>query len=181
MLQPPFEPEILDHMASLDAACVQALNRLLLHRPCTVVARLVSRRGDGELWGALIVVLALLPGGDGLRCALHLFAVGLAGVLVYAVLKRRTARPRPCACLEGLLVCSRPLDEFSFPSGHALHAVSFAIVALAYFPALGFVLLAFALLTALVRVVLGLHYPSDVLAGVAVGAALAGGSLWLVA
>jgi len=69
-----------------------------------------------------------------------------------------------------------PLDAFSFPSGHTLHAVAFTLVALSYFPALAPVLVPFALLTAASRVVLGLHYPSDVLAGAALGAGIAGAS-----
>jgi undecaprenyl-diphosphatase len=55
-----------------------------------------------------------------------------------------------------------PLDEFSFPPD-TLHAVSFTIVALAYYPWLAPLLVPFTLGVALSRVVLGLHYPSDVL------------------
>ena len=73
-----------------------------------------------------------------------------------------------------------PLDEFSFPSGHTLHAVSFSLVALAYYPILAWLLLPFALSVAVSRVVLGMHYPSDVLAAVAIGTGLASLSLWLI-
>lgn len=73
------------------------------------------------------------------------------------------------------------LDEFSFPSGHTLHAVAFSVIAIAWFPALTLPLLLFAMLVAMSRVVLGLHYPSDVLAGIALGAVLGGASLWLIA
>jgi undecaprenyl-diphosphatase len=72
-----------------------------------------------------------------------------------------------------------PLDEFSFPSGHTLHAVSFTLVALAYFPVLAPVLVPFTVLVALSRVVLGLHYPSDVLAATVIGCGLAGLSIWI--
>jgi undecaprenyl-diphosphatase len=65
------------------------------------------------------------------------------------------------------------LDTFSFPSGHTLHAVAFTLVACSYYPGLTAVLMPFTLLTAASRVVLGLHYPSDVLAGAAIGAAVA--------
>ncbi|MFP4516233.1 MAG: phosphatase PAP2 family protein, partial [Desulfovibrionales bacterium] len=66
-----------------------------------------------------------------------------------------------------------PLDWYSFPSGHTLHAVSFTIVVMAYFPVLGLVLIPFSVLIALSRLVLGLHYPSDVLAGSCIGAMVA--------
>ena len=74
----------------------------------------------------------------------------------------------------------RPLDEFSFPSGHTLHAVAFTLVALAHYPGLAPLLIPFAACVAASRVVLGLHYPSDVLAATVIGSVLAGLSIWLV-
>jgi undecaprenyl-diphosphatase len=65
------------------------------------------------------------------------------------------------------------LDLYSFPSGHTLHAVSFTILAVASFPGLAWLCVPFATLVAMSRVVLGLHYPSDVAAGALLGAALA--------
>jgi undecaprenyl-diphosphatase len=70
-----------------------------------------------------------------------------------------------------------PLDQFSFPSGHTLHAVAFSVVLLAYFPGFAWLVLPFTALVGLSRMVLGLHYPSDVLAGAALGGAIAGLSL----
>ena len=78
-----------------------------------------------------------------------------------------------------LAAIAAPLDAFSFPSGHTLHAVAFTLVALNYYPALAPTLVAFTLLTAGSRVVLGLHYPSDVLAGAALGAGIAAASFCL--
>ena len=72
-----------------------------------------------------------------------------------------------------------PLDEFSFPSGHTLHAVAFSVVAVAHYPVLAWLLVPFTASVAVSRVVLGLHYPSDVLAATGIGGALAAASLWL--
>jgi undecaprenyl-diphosphatase len=102
--------------------------------------------------------------------------VGLAGVLLYKLLKRHTLRPRPYQVRADIRRCADPLDQFSFPSGHTLHAVAFSTVALAHFPALAPLLVPFATLVAVSRVVLGLHYPSDVAAGAALGAAIAAAS-----
>jgi len=73
----------------------------------------------------------------------------------------------------GIDRAAAPLDRYSFPSGHTLHAVSFTWQAGAHFPELLWVLVPLAALIGASRVVLGLHYPSDVLAGAAIGAALA--------
>jgi undecaprenyl-diphosphatase len=70
-----------------------------------------------------------------------------------------------------------PLDRYSFPSGHTLHAVSFTIVTTAHAPELAPILVPFALLVAASRVVLGLHYPTDVAAGAFIGMLLASVSL----
>jgi undecaprenyl-diphosphatase len=73
-----------------------------------------------------------------------------------------------------------PLDHYSFPSGHTLHAVSFTVVALNYYPRLALLLVPFTLLVASSRVALGLHYPSDVLAAAGMGLALAYAGILLV-
>ena len=71
---------------------------------------------------------------------------------------------RPCALSwRDIRVCVPSLDEFSFPSGHTLHSVACSVVLTAYYPMLGWVASPFTLLVASSRIVLGLHYPSDVL------------------
>ena len=66
-----------------------------------------------------------------------------------------------------------PLDRFSFPSGHTLHAVGFTLLAVHAHPELAWFLIPFTVLVALSRLVLGLHYPSDVLTGAAIGTLMA--------
>lgn len=139
-----------------------------------------SRLGDGLFWYALMIALVAFDGLQGLRASAHLAATGLATLLLYTLLKRGTKRPRPFARDGRIRAWVAPLDEFSFPSGHTLHAVAFTLVALAYYPVLAWLLVPFSASVAASRVVLGLHYPSDVLAATAIGSVLAGLSLWLV-
>ena len=140
----------------------------------------VSRLGDGGFWYALMALLVLADGRDGLLASLHLAATGAAALLAYKLLKRWTRRPRPFASDVRIRAWVAPLDEFSFPSGHTLHAVAFSLVALAHYPALAWLLVPFTASVAVSRVVLGLHYPSDVLAATGIGSLLAAVSLWLV-
>lgn len=139
----------------------------------------VSRLGDGMFWYALMGLLVALEGVDGLRASVHLAATGCVALLLYRRLKRWTRRPRPFASDLRIRAWVAPLDEFSFPSGHTLHAVAFSVVAVAHYPVLAWLLVPFTASVAVSRVVLGLHYPSDVLAATGIGGLLAGASLWL--
>ena len=139
----------------------------------------VSRLGDGLFWYGLMGAMVWLDGTQGLRASAHLAAVGAVSLLLYKGLKRWTRRPRPYAADRHIRAWVAPLDEFSFPSGHTLHAVAFTIVALAYYPMLAWLLVPFTASVAASRVVLGLHYPSDVLAATGIGSVLALSSLWL--
>lgn len=158
----------------------RAMNRWAARRALVRLFRLVSRLGDGAFWYALIAALALFGGARGLHAALHMSLVGVVAATLYRLLKRWTRRPRPFRTHADITAYIAPLDEFSFPSGHTLHAVGFTLIALVWFPWLAPLLVPFALLVALSRVVLGVHYPSDVLAATLIGFALAGTSLYFV-
>lgn len=157
-----------------------ACNRWVARRALLVLFRTVSRLGDGVFWYALMAVLALFGGAHGGQAALHMLLTGGVAALLYRTLKRWTRRPRPFRAHAGIVAHIPPLDEFSFPSGHTLHAVTFTLVALAWFPALAAILIPFTILVAASRVVLGLHYPSDVLVASAIGFVLAEASIALV-
>jgi undecaprenyl-diphosphatase len=153
------------------------MNRWGARPPTTRFFSLVSRLGDGSIWYSLIGALALFGGVRGTRAAVHMTLVGVAATTLYRALKRWTRRPRPFRTHADITAYLLPLDEFSFPSGHTLHAVSFSLIAIAWFPWLAPLLLPFTVLIAMSRVVLGLHYPSDVIAATFIGVALAVGSL----
>lgn len=163
-----------------DEAWCLRLNRASDLRPVRALFRAVSRLGDGIFWYAIMAVLLAAHGAAAAGPVLHMAGVAIAGILVYRWLKAKTSRPRPYQVRSAIRLGADPLDRFSFPSGHTLHAASFAILMTAYHPGLAWLVWPFALLVAASRVVLGLHYPTDVLAGAAIGAALALGSLALL-
>jgi undecaprenyl-diphosphatase len=140
----------------------------------------VSRLGDGVFWYVLILSLPVLFGRSGLGPAARMVVAGIVGVAVYRSLKTRLARERPFIAFAGITAGTAPLDRYSFPSGHTLHAVAFTCIAVASFPFLGWLLVPFAGLVAASRVVLGLHYPSDVAAGALLGLSIAVGALYLL-
>lgn len=162
-----------------DRACTLLLNRAAMSYEWINVLAVVSRLSDGSIWFFLMGALAL-TGPEGLRCSLHMFVAGASAAVLYKVVKQYAGRPRPCVHLEEVRSCVPPIDEFSFPSGHMLHAVTFTTVAVAYYPSLAIGLVPFTACVGVSRVALGLHYPSDVIAGAAIGGMVGLASLWFV-
>ena len=156
--------------------CLRA-NRLCERNPVRRFFAVVSRLGDGIFWYVLMAAMIVVDGLQGLAASAHLAATGVIALTVYKLLKRWTRRPRPFASDVRIRAWVAPLDEFSFPSGHTLHAVAFSIVAIAHYPLLAALLVPFTVCVAVSRVVLGLHYPSDVLAALGMGSTLAAISL----
>lgn len=173
-------PPLPERLSLHDAGWCLRTNRWCARAGVLRYFAAVSRLGDGVAWYALMLGMIFLGGARGPQAAGHMAATGLASLLLYRLLKRWTRRPRPFASDVRIKAWVAPLDEFSFPSGHTLHAVAFTLIALAYYPALAWPLIPFTASVAASRVVLGLHYPSDVLAATAIGVVLASATLWIV-
>jgi undecaprenyl-diphosphatase len=141
-----------------------------------------TRLGDGWLW--LLVGLALASAGaEGHRVlAAAAVSAGLANI-VLVIVKGRVRRPRPCERAlprySGVkpLLCF-PSDRYSFPSGHSLNAFAIGTVVALAFPVTAVPALLLAASVAASRVVLGMHFLSDVLAGSLLGLVI-GGSAFL--
>lgn len=170
----------LHRMHQLDSNVCVAMNHTSQYKLIRDAFRVVSRLGDGVLWYAIMVGILLVKGAEGLTPVLHMASAGLVGTLLYKWLKGKTLRPRPYEVRQDIWLAGTPLDKFSFPSGHTLHAVVFSIVALSYYPQLSIIVIPFTMMVGLSRVVLGLHYPSDVLAGALIGALIACLSFFII-
>ena len=168
------------HLVATESEWCRRSNRICARSGARRFFAAVSRLGDGVAWYALMAALIVVDGIDGLAASAHLAVTGAIALSLYKLLKQWTKRPRPYASDARIHAWVAPLDEFSFPSGHTLHAVAFTLVALAHYPMLAWLLIPFTASVAASRVVLGLHYPSDVLAATAIGSAVAALSLWLV-
>jgi undecaprenyl-diphosphatase len=123
--------------------------------------RLARRRA----WGAILSIV---------------LAVGVADLVSSRIVKPAVGRVRPCRALDGIRVPDGCGPAPSFPSSHA--ATGFAL-AVAAAPGLryGWGLLGVAAAVAASRVLLGVHYPSDVVAGAALGALIGGLAAWVTA
>ncbi len=160
-------------MDALEYAWCLRLNRGCQKDAVRRAFAIVSRLGDGVFWYSLMVLLPIMYGEQGLSVSLRMIVVGVAGLAIYKWMKQRFVRERPCVSLIGIVRGAPPLDRYSFPSGHTLHAVSFTLLIVHGFPQLIWLCGPFAAAVAISRMVLGLHYPTDVAAGAVIGAGLA--------
>jgi len=131
-----------------------------------------TRGGDGWLWYAMGLAI-LLFGGEPRFQALGAAGVSAAlSVLLFAWLKRLTGRRRPCQIAPHCWATLLPPDQFSFPSGHTMTAFAVAIPLALFYPTLMIGLFFCALSIAMSRILLGMHFLSDVVAGALIGAGL---------
>jgi undecaprenyl-diphosphatase len=132
-----------------------------------------TRVGDGWLWYALGVVILLFGGPQRfLATGSGILAAG-CGVLLFSKLKKATGRRRPYCFQPHCWATLLPPDQFSFPSGHTITAFAVAISVSHYYPEMLPGLLFCAISIAISRILLGMHFLSDVLAGAAIGFGLA--------
>jgi undecaprenyl-diphosphatase len=138
-----------------------------------------TRAGDGALWWALAAGVLLFGGPERfLAVGCGALAAG-CGVLLFLNVKRISGRRRPTCFQEHCWATLLPPDQFSFPSGHTITAFAVAVTFSVFYPDLTAALLFCAVSIAASRILLGMHFLSDVLAGVAIGTVLGLGSLWI--
>jgi len=131
-----------------------------------------TRLGDGWLWYA-VGALLLIFGGPSRYAAFASSGVAAgAGIMLFVALKKASRRKRPCHLEPHCWAMILPPDQFSFPSGHSITAFAIAVPIGLFYPELRVPLLFTAASVATSRIILGMHFLSDVLAGSALGAAL---------
>jgi len=138
-----------------------------------------TRCGDGWLWYALGIVLLIFGGRE------RFAAVGAAGIAValgttiFMLVKRASRRKRPCQLEPHCWATVLPPDQFSFPSGHSITAFAIAVCIGSFYPPLLDCLLICASCIAVSRILLGMHFLSDVVVGSLIGAFLGYGCFHL--
>jgi undecaprenyl-diphosphatase len=162
----------------MDFTLVKHLNTLLAHHdavedPVTAY----SNVSEVLFLGLLIAAFVVVGGRRGVATRRAVVAAGLsAGVAlaVGAVISHLVDRPRPfVAHPGGVHLFAAHAADASFPSDHATAAFAIAVALLLRARGWGVVALVAATVLAAARVGLGIHYPTDVLAGAVLGAVLA--------
>jgi undecaprenyl-diphosphatase len=163
---------MIDYFDELELSLCLRINALSRQLGLRRFFAAVSRLGDWPAYAIVGVACAAVLEEAGLVFALQSVATAGIGIVVYRSLKHRLVRERPYVRHDVIVAGTAALDRYSFPSGHTMHAVSFAIIYSWHLPYMAWIMAPFAVLVAASRVVLGLHYPTDVVAGAILGAAL---------
>lgn len=130
------------------------------------IIHLITRMGD--LASQAVLVIALLLPQATRSLGIKLAVIQIIVTIVIQLLKAAVARVRPYNALPGIKVAKAEKD-YSFPSGHTAASFTTAITISAFFPALSLVCLSLAAFIGYSRVYIGVHYPSDVVAGSVIG------------
>ena len=170
-----------DRLARFDGTAATLLNGTSRLRGVKPTFALFSRLGDGVLWYALMALLLVVGPAGSAWIVVQMIAVGAVALAVYKVAKASARRPRPYVALERITLGADPLDEYSFPSGHTMHAVAFSVILAAHAPAAAPALMLVCAMIAASRVVLGLHYTTDVVLGGLLGFVIAWASFPVMA
>jgi undecaprenyl-diphosphatase len=166
------ENSMVRWMLKPDLTLMRRANRWVAPQWVRYWAIAASRGGDGWLWYGLGGLLLLFGDAARWEAFRDAFASGMLSVAVFLILKRLTPRTRPCFREPHCWATLPPPDVFSFPSGHSMSAFAIALPLGMHYPSLMLALLFCAANIAVSRIILGMHFLSDVVAGSAIGAAL---------
>lgn len=164
---------LIEPIAIGDHRLMRRLNRWRAPRWIRLWMICATRGGDGWLWYALAFAVALFGGEERIPALAASFAATGSGIALFLWLKKATRRRRPCALEPHCWATLLPPDQFSFPSGHTITAFAMSISLSLFYPVIFPVLLFCAVSIAASRIILGMHFLSDVLAGSVIGSALA--------
>jgi undecaprenyl-diphosphatase len=151
-----------------DEALFYWVFNLTTDRDCSWI-KWLSKTGDGQLYLILGVMLWWLEPQQG---ALFLYSGLLAYMLeipIYLFLKNSLKRERPFHNIIELSAHIVPSDKFSLPSGHTAAAFLMASLITHFYPSISVIPYVWASCIGVTRVLLGVHYPSDILAGALLG------------
>jgi undecaprenyl-diphosphatase len=152
-----------------DVVCLNKIFGLDGKKLVSIAVPWISHSGNGYYYPALPLVMFFFDPEVALQFLLAALAAFALELPLYKLLKNCIKRDRPCEALTTVQRRTVPSDRFSFPSGHTAAAIVMATLVSCFIPILTLPVFAWALLVGFSRIFLGVHYPTDILAGIVIG------------
>jgi undecaprenyl-diphosphatase len=169
---------VWNQIQSNDHRLMRRVHRWRAPRWFRILMITMTRGGDGWLWYGIGAILAVFGGEERFLAIGAGTAASVLGIFIFRALKHSSRRKRPCEIEPHCWATLLPPDKYSFPSGHTITAFAVAMALGMFYPQLMVALLTAAVLIAASRIILGMHFLSDVLAGCVIGLMLGVGSFY---
>lgn len=162
---------MIDFFYSIDLMLFYFFNHTIANPVFTKFFSHITNVNNWYILYIVIIGILITKGGRRGRIAalMVLVLVAFSDATGHRILKEFFERARPCNALVDAITPLGRNGTFSFPSNHAFNSFAVATFFYKLYPKLKWVLLITAALVAISRVYLGLHYPSDIVAGALLG------------
>lgn len=170
---------LLGYIEQRDLRLMRRLHRWRAPRPIRILMLIMSRLGNGWLWYSLGIFILVCGGQNRYRAFFAGALSALVAILIFQRVKPLSHRRRPCEIEPHCWAVISPPDRFSFPSGHAMTSFAIAVAVGNFYPQCQPCLLAVAALIAVSRIIVGMHFLTDIVVGAAMGALIGYLSVWL--
>lgn len=165
----------------MDGAILLFIQEYIRNDILTPFFTVITTLGNAGLIWIVISLLLLFNKKTRRAGIISIFSMLMLLIINNLILKNLVARTRPYDVIDTLIPLVKKPTDFSFPSGHAGCAFAAAGVFVRNLPKrAGIPLLILAILISLSRLYVGVHYPTDVLAGLIIGLALSYLAEWVV-
>ena len=164
----------MDYILTLDGEILLWIQMYLRNEVLTPVLTFITHLGDKGLFWIVLSLLLLIKKSTRKTGVLSLLSLLITFLIVNVCMKNGFARIRPYETLTDLLFLIEKQSDFSFPSGHSASSFASAVVLFKRLPKrYGIPILILAVLIAFSRIYMGVHYPTDILAGILIGSIVA--------
>lgn len=158
-----------DKLKRFDDLFIELINKKMGHKHMDYIMCKVTNLGSAT-FSALVIFIFVFFGNKKIKnIGVEIFVVlGISQIIVHS-LKRLLSRERPYNILEQLNTFGITLKDYSFPSGHTAASFSIATTIALNIPKISIIVFFIAIIVAISRIYLGVHYPTDVAAGIIIG------------
>lgn len=159
----------MNYLQNIDIEILRWIQANLRNPVLTSVFTFITSLGNsGFIWIAFSLVLLVQKKWR--KAGITSLLALLISLIITFAIKLSVMRPRPFMAYEDLINLIMPSEMNSFPSGHTSSSIACAAILYKYLPKRwGILAYVLAILIAFSRLYVGVHYPSDILAGAAVG------------